>query len=90
MMKPSALAALMLFVVNTASAAGERVLCHLEPLSADGWHYRTKIDGRSERCWYVGERMKARRLLYWSETPTLAPPMSQSGEFELRWKGETK
>jgi hypothetical protein len=90
MMKPSALAALMLMAVITASIAGERTLCHLEPLSAEGWHYRTKIDGRPERCWYVGERMKPRRELYWAEAPKIPPPMSQSGEFELRWKGDTR
>jgi hypothetical protein len=71
----------------TAPAAGERQLCNLEPLSAEGWHYRTKIDGRPERCWYMGERMKPRRELFWAESPAIAPPMLQNTEFEKRWQG---
>jgi hypothetical protein len=77
-----------LMLLTGMAYADERQLCNLEPMSAEGWHYRTKIDGRLERCWYVGERMKPRRELYWAEAPKIPPPMSQSGEFELRWKGE--
>jgi hypothetical protein len=82
-----AVTALAFLFPITAPAAGERQLCQLEPMSAQGWHYRTKIDDRPERCWYIGERMKPRRELYWSEAPAIPPPMLQNTEFEKRWQG---
>jgi hypothetical protein len=82
-----AIAAVAFLVTTTAPSAGEKQLCNLKPLSAEGWHYRTKINGRPQRCWYVGDRMKPRSELYWAEAPKIPPPMSQTGEFELRWKG---
>src|SRR5262245_54949299 len=87
--------ALLLAIIFNISAivsarGGERMLCHLEPADADGWHYRTKIGGRPEQCWYQGERMKPRSELYWAETPKVPPPMSVTTpepEFILRWRG---
>jgi len=82
-----ALSAAIVFV--SAARGSEQQLCHLEPMASDGWHYRTKIDGRAERCWYQGERMKPRRELYWAETPSM-PPMTITApepEFILRWRG---
>jgi hypothetical protein len=71
-------------------------LCFLAPQGIGEWHYRTKVGGRPERCYYEGTRMKPRRELYWAEAPAI-PPMSimttpepEPGEFELRWKGNTQ
>src|SRR5262245_37188119 len=38
--------------------------CSLEPLDRN-WSYRTKVDGRNDKCWYQGEKMRDRKLLYW-------------------------
>lgn len=51
---------------------GERMICQLEPQN-DNWHYRTKVGGRAEKCWYEGQRMKPRNELYWAEAPEVAP-----------------
>ena len=73
--------------------AQTKQLCQLEPRADSGWHYRTKVNGRPEKCWYEGERMKPRNELYWAETPAIpqmlivSPPEAEPGEFELRWKG---
>lgn len=48
------------------------------------WQYRTKIDGRPDKCWYVGRRMKPRDQLYWAPAP---PPETP---FEQRWKGDVR
>jgi hypothetical protein len=83
------------------SYSGERMLCHIEPLS-ESWHYRTKIPPlEKDRCWYDGPRMKARSELYWAEMPSIPPmsimnsepdemplpPMQPLREFEDRWLG---
>lgn len=60
-------------IMTRTARGGEKMICHLEPVDSDGWHYRTKVGGRSEQCWYMGERMKPRKELYWAETPTVPP-----------------
>lgn len=79
---------------------GELMICHLQPNDAGGWHYRTKVRGRREQCWYQGREMKPRRELYWAEAPAVPPlippidimmpepPVSETNEFDLRFKGE--
>jgi hypothetical protein len=63
-----------LLVLANAVQAGERIECEMQPVTSDTreWHYRTKIDGREDKCWYPGERMKPRSELYWgrSTAPT--------------------
>jgi len=76
--------ALMLSVAMITHAYGEQMLCHLQPGGNDGWHYRTKIDGRAEACWYLGERMKPRSQLYWAEAPAVVPERPP-WEVEHRW-----
>ena len=87
-----------LFVVTVRNAyGGELMICHLQPNDAGGWHYRTKVGGRREQCWYQGRNMKPRRELYWAEAPALPPslppidimaPEPEPNEFDLRFKGE--
>ena len=76
--------------------------CSLEPLGAD-WSYRTKVEGRSERCWYHGPKMKPRSELRWPapvaskaaqpEGEDSLPPAFEAvsvraqSEFEDRWSG---
>ncbi len=91
---------ILLFALTVRNAlGGELMRCHLEPNDAGGWHYRTKIGGRPEQCWYQGRDMKPRRELYWAETPAVPtippidimepePPASETNEFDLRFKGE--
>ncbi len=79
---------------------GELMICHLQPNDAGGWHYRTKVGGRRDQCWYQGPDMKPRRELYWAEAPAVPPlippidimepepPASETNEFDLRFKGE--
>jgi hypothetical protein len=76
---------------------GELMICHLQPGDAGGWHYRTKVGGRPQQCWYQGPDMKPRRELYWAEAPMVPPlippidimaPEPEPNEFDLRWKGE--
>jgi len=62
---------------------GEQQLCQLEPRDPS-WSYRTKVGGRSDKCWYEGRRMKPRRELYWAETPAIAPEQGP-WEMEYRW-----
>lgn len=83
----------ILFIVSALlmrpARGGERIACQLEPISAGDWHYRTKVGSRPERCYYLGERMKPRSELYWSEAPSI-PPMSTVApepDFILRWRG---
>jgi hypothetical protein len=94
-MKHQRFVRLMLLCLAAAAppslARSEQQICQLEPQSLGDWHYRTKVGGRSERCYYVGPRMKPRKELYWAEAPTI-PPMSimepkPEPELELRWKG---
>jgi hypothetical protein len=72
---------------------GERTMCHFEPADAGGWHYRTKVPPLMDaQCWYLGERMKPRRELYWAEAPSIpavniTEPEPET-EFHQRWKGE--
>jgi hypothetical protein len=63
-------------------------LCQIQP-GREGWHYRTKVDGKSWRCYYQGERMKPRDQLYWAETP-MAPSIIEHLPWQLepRWHGE--
>jgi len=83
----------MMFAVIRYAQGGEKMLCHLEPLSPD-WHYRTRIRPRPDlKCWYLGPLMKPRAELYWAEAPSIPPIniMEEENEkppFELRWKGE--
>src|SRR5262245_23151759 len=83
---------LMILAVPKAHG-GEKMLCNLAPQGVGEWHYRTKIGGRREQCWYIGERMKPRSELYWAEAPAITPMTimfeeKKPSEFELRWKGE--
>jgi len=98
-MRPASVLIVLLSATIVASAAlivryargGDKQLCHLEPGLTDGWHYRTKIPPLlDQRCYYQGTRMKPRSELYWAGAPTIPPPMSVEGEFELRFKGETR
>ena len=83
-------ASLVLFVHR--AHGGDRMLCHLAPMDSGGWHYRTKVGGRPEQCWYFGPPMKPRRELYWAEAPDI-PPMSimtpePDNPIELRWPSQ--
>jgi len=76
----------MLFAISwdvRRAYGGEQQLCQLEPRDPS-WSYRTKIGGRSDKCWYEGRRMKPRRELYWAETPAIAPEQGP-WEMEYRW-----
>jgi hypothetical protein len=79
-----------LMLLTGMAYGGERTMCHLEPADAGGWHYRTKVPPLLDaQCWYVGERMKPRRELYWAEVPA-APRIMESEpetEFDQRWRG---
>lgn len=66
---------------------GERMICQLGS-KGDGWHYRTRVGGRVERCWYLGARMKPRSELYWAEVPAVAPGDEPAWHLIERWKGE--
>jgi hypothetical protein len=71
--------------------AGEKMICNLEPTNdAAGWHYRTKIGGRDDRCFYIGPRMKPRSELFWAEAPAIAPSEVPSDRppwaIEYRWR----
>jgi len=62
----------------------EKLLCHVEPLSAE-WHYRTKIPPKPElKCWYDGPRMLSREKLYWAEAPGV-PHLIWQEEHRWRW-----
>jgi hypothetical protein len=103
-MKPMHLALLIsLVAIFTAIAyrawGGERVECEIQPVTGDGreWHYRTKVGGRPEQCWYPGERMKPRSELYWAEpskekseeiVPMVIRPAAPPNEFDQRWRGQ--
>jgi len=69
------------------AVGGDRVPCMAWAPDAT-WHYRTKIDGRPERCWYQGPPMKARQELFWEIEPLPAPVPDERQLFELRFKGE--
>jgi len=87
-----------LYVRNAHGA--ERMICHLQPGDAGGWHYRTKVGGRPQQCWYYGPDMKPRRELYWAEAPVVPPliapidimepkpPTAETNEFDLRFRGQ--
>jgi hypothetical protein len=87
-----------LILLTGVAHGGERTMCHLEPADvAGGWHYRTKVPPLMDaQCWYVGERMKPRRELYWAEVPDIPPPeippmsimeSERETEFDQRWRG---
>jgi hypothetical protein len=87
------LIALIAFFALMTGAAAEPIPCWDEP-AQDGqeWHYRTRVDGELRRCWYVGERMKPRKELYWRDKeepiPLPLPRPAVNEEFEDRWRGE--
>ena len=72
------LAVLLSLMLISQAFGGERVRCEVQPVRSDGreWHYRTKVGGDSQTCWYPGERMKPRSELYWDidTTGLSAPP----------------
>jgi hypothetical protein len=75
------LAALLLMFIGQAFG-GERMSCEAQPMP-DGreWHYRIQVDGRGERCYYVGKRWKPRDELYWdTDTTRLSAPPSDAIE----------
>lgn len=50
--------------------AQELTLCRSRPAdSISQWSYRSNVSGRPEPCWYRGERMRDRRLLFWEQDP---------------------
>jgi len=76
------------FAIVRYAHGGEKQLCHLEP-SNPSWSYRTKVDGRSDKCWYEGAKMKPRRELYWAESPGVAPIDDSVWQLHDRWRGST-
>jgi len=74
------------FVALDMADAGDKQLCQLTPGTQGEWHYRTKVNGKTWRCYYEGERMKPREELYWAEAP--AAPSEPKWQLEQRWKGE--
>jgi hypothetical protein len=69
----SAIVIISVTLYGRPARGGEQMVCHLQPADAGGWHYRTKIGGRREQCWYQGQVMKPRKELYWA-----------TDEFDLR------
>jgi hypothetical protein len=63
-----------LLAMTTADAA-ERARCHTAPAVKVGewWSWRI-VDGK--KCWYIGERKRAKNLLHWVEEPA-APVASR-------------
>lgn len=90
-----AIAAALVSCGSGPTRAADRLECEFQPVQGDGqaWHYRTRVDGKEERCFYVGARMRPRELLYWQqalpiETPPLPKPRPAiDEEFEDRWDG---
>jgi hypothetical protein len=85
---------LFVWLALLIGAYGENLTpCWDEPMQ-DGqeWHYRTKVNGEPRQCWYVGEKMKPRRELYWRDKnepiPLPLPRPAVNEEFEDRWRGE--
>jgi hypothetical protein len=82
---------LLILAVPRQARGGERVACEPQPVRGDGkeWHYRTKVGGRPEQCWYIGRPMKPRSELYWEEQQKSLPPVVTPlpGEFEMRSRG---
>jgi hypothetical protein len=82
---------LLILAVPRQARGGERVACEPQSLRGDGkeWHYRTKVGGRREQCWYIGRPMKPRSELYWEEQPQPSPSVTTPlpGEFEMRFRG---
>ena len=65
-------------LLSTSAVAGERVACQSEVMRDPGddtrLSYRTKVDGRPERCFYLGPPMKPRSELYWEHRPESIMP----------------
>jgi hypothetical protein len=86
---------LIAWLVQLTGAAAEPIPCWDEP-AQDGqeWHYRTKVDGELRQCWYIGEKMKPRKELYWRDKdepiPLPLPRPAVNEEFEDRWAGIDK
>ena len=69
----------------------DKQLCHMEPgVPISEWHYRTKIDGKSWKCWYEGPRMKPRSELYWAEVPTVPKLIEPNAIENLPWQLEPR
>jgi hypothetical protein len=67
-------------IMSTSAFAGEIIECEVQRVTSDGreWHYRTKVDGRPEPCWYVGQRMKPRNELRWPSRAASEAAQSQT------------
>jgi hypothetical protein len=92
---------LAMLITSFPALAGELVQCEPQPVTGDGqeWYYRTKVGGRPEKCFYIGQRMKPRNELYWEQSSlsaAIAPSESGQGAsglvpapaFENRWPAE--
>ena len=79
-------------MLTRPARGGEMMLCSIEPNDSGGWHYRTKVGGIPQICWYQGPSMKPRKELYWAEVPAVPPrdaPRDTAvphSEFENRWE----
>ena len=108
-MRTLLIALVLLLLLSSSASTGMLTVCVPEPLLAIAditqWQYRTKVDGRPDRCWYVGRRMKPRNELTWAgpdpQSGPMPGPVVQPGEgstappvlspnFDQRWKGEVK
>src|SRR5262245_50341819 len=82
---------LFMLAIPRKAHGGEQQLCQLEPQALGEWHYRTKVGGRPEKCFYEGPRMKPRSELYWAETPAIpghTPAMKISPSIRPPWAEE--
>src|SRR5262245_5541631 len=83
------LTAVILFIsIILVKAQQEPELCRSRPADALGqWSWRT-IEGR--QCWYRGERMRDRALLWWEKDPPkpccAADPVLVPSEFHERFE----
>src|SRR5262245_61151777 len=59
------------YAQGSAQGSPQRTVCRDRPGGTTGvqWSWRSQVDGRAERCWYAGERMRDRGLLYWVMDP---------------------
>jgi hypothetical protein len=86
---------LLMIIAAWPAYGGEVTMCTSEPGGAE-WSYRTNVDGRPDKCWYRGPRMKSRTELKWpvkvevdakpAYTEMVLPVRAQE-EFEDRWQG---
>jgi hypothetical protein len=79
----AAIALIVFTLLGRPARGGELMYCMAEPLgSSVYWSYRSNVDGRPDKCWYAGPRMKPRTELRWP----IAPDRT-SGEAQPEGKG---